>query len=458
MFIKSQILALCEEFRTQRLSPLEAARAHLKAIEERGAAANAFCFVDPATTLSLALASEARHRRGDPLGPLDGVPISIKDTINVAGWPTRFGSRTSSESPAVADAISIRRLRDAGAVFIGKTTTPEFAWKGMTDSPLTGITRNPLDLTRTSGGSSGGAAAAIRLGLGAAAVGSDAAGSVRIPAAFCGVVGFKPTFGQIPLDPYPVAFSQMAHIGVLTESVADARICATIMSGCHASDWTARVPANLNAPVDLRSSGGPVARIGIPTEDSLDQLAPEVAFAWSDFLQRALSGWRDPVPLDLPFAHGREVASMLYRIGCLDQVVRVPEPFRAHLDPELLEFVEPVRRLAAADLISNLSLRERLAGGVVNTLRSRVDVVITPTVGVLPPTIKDLERPGRARDWLDWNLFTPLFNLAHCPAISVPWSLSGQPPIGIQIAAAPGNDARVLAVAAEIERLSSDPG
>lgn len=229
---------LHERYKRGDISPVEFAQAQLDAIPDLDKGINAFLLVDATVALEMARASEERYRRGEALGPLDGITVTIKDTLNVAGWPTRRGSRATSDAASPKDAVSIARLRSAGAVFLGKTTTPEFAWKGLTESPLYGVTSNPVDVSRHAGGSSGGAAAATALGLGVVGIGADAAGSVRIPAAFCGVVGYKPTFGTIPLDPYPAAFWQLPHIGPITRNVADAALAA---SATLRSVWSGQV-------------------------------------------------------------------------------------------------------------------------------------------------------------------------------------------------------------------------
>ncbi|TPK91499.1 amidase family protein [Mesorhizobium sp. B2-4-17] len=452
---ESRILLLAKLFRSGALSPSEVARAQLKAIAERGSQVNAFCCVDPQMTIRMAQEAEARHLRGEAIGPLDGVPTTVKDTINVSGWPTRRGSTTSLTGPVRDDATVIRRLREAGAVFIGKTTTPEFAWKGVTDSPLSGTTRNPLDLSRTSGGSSGGAAAAIALGIGAMAVATDAAGSVRIPAAFCGTVGFKPTFGLIPLDPYPAAFSQLPHIGPITASVVDAAISASVMSGPTAVDWTSLRQHPLwfdDIEHDTDLAG---LRIGVPSDLTVQLDGDDILKPWRDFLATLHTHFASLQEVDLSFVRARDIAGVLYRIGCADAVHRVPVARRNELDPELMQFIAPLHDLCASDVIQLYRDREEIANHAASVLGGQVDVVLTPTMAIAAPTIDALQQPGRSAGWLDWNVFTPLFNLAHGPAISIPWPSQGGLPIGIQVAAAPGADRRVLRVARFLERLSS---
>src|SRR5689334_24566502 len=193
---------LIAAYRAKRLSPVEATRAALDRIARLDGKLNAFCVVDADGALAAARESEARWMTGEPLGLVDGVPSTIKDLLLTRGWPTLRGSRlVPKDQEWNEDAPATARLRESGAVLLGKTTMPEFGWKGLGDSPLTGITRNPYDLDRTSGGSSAGAAAALAAGMGALAVGTDAGGSIRIPCSFCGLPGIKATFGRVPAYP-----------------------------------------------------------------------------------------------------------------------------------------------------------------------------------------------------------------------------------------------------------------
>ena len=228
-------------YRSGAASPVEATREVLARIERLNPQLNAFCLVDAESALQQARDSEARWQRGAPIGPLDGVPTSIKDLILTRGWPTRRGSLTVDvNQPWEVDAPATARLRAAGAVLLGKTATPEFGCKGETNSPLTGITRNPWDLSRTPGGSSGGTAAAVAAGLGPLSVGTDGAGSVRIPAAFCGNFGLKPSFGRVPA--YPASpFGTVAHLGPHTMSVADAALMMNVLAQPDARDWTSQI-------------------------------------------------------------------------------------------------------------------------------------------------------------------------------------------------------------------------
>src|SRR5687767_4484858 len=229
---------LLDAFRKKTLSPVDVARAVLARIEKLNPVLNAFCLVSE-NSLQEAKESEARWSAGQPKGLLDGVPVSIKDIILTKGWPTLRGSKTvDPKGPWNDDAPATARLREHGAVLLGKTTTPEFGWKGVTDSPLTGITRNPWNKAKTPGGSSGGAAAAVACGMGPLAVGTDGGGSIRIPCAFTGLFGIKCSFGRVPAWPLS-PFGTVAHVGPMTRSVGDAALMLNVLAQPDARDWHA---------------------------------------------------------------------------------------------------------------------------------------------------------------------------------------------------------------------------
>src|SRR5215831_15192519 len=228
---------LLARYRDKELSPVEVINGTLRRLESYEAAINAFVLYDPERALSMAGASETRWHRGEPQGLLDGVPVALKDTLLTRGWPRLLGSRTIDPNQAWEEDSPVpARLRAEGAVFFGKTTTPEFGWKPVTDSPLTGVTRNPWNVERTPGGSSGGSAAAVVAGVCPLAVGTDAGGSIRIPAAFCGIVGLKPTFGRVAVYP-PSVFGDVAHVGPMARTVEDAALMLDATKGPDSRDW-----------------------------------------------------------------------------------------------------------------------------------------------------------------------------------------------------------------------------
>src|SRR3954453_5152250 len=228
-------LDLVELYRTQALSPVEAAEMLLARADSLQPKLNAFCIIDRDGAIAAARAAERRWRDGEPLGPLDGVPVTVKDLVLMRGFPPRRGSRMVAPVPDTEDGPAVARLREAGAVIIGKTTTPEFGWKAIGDSPLTGITRNPWNLERTPGGSSAGAAAACAAGIAPLHIGSDGAGSIRIPAAFTGIFGIKATFGRVPAHPAS-PMGLLSNVGPMARSVRDAAAMLNVLAGADPRD------------------------------------------------------------------------------------------------------------------------------------------------------------------------------------------------------------------------------
>ncbi len=245
---------LIAAYRDKRVSPVEATAAALERIDAFNDRLNAFCLTDRDGAIEAARRSEARWARGEPAGLVDGVPVSVKDLVLTRGWPTLRGSRTVDPNQAWdEDAPAVARLREHGAVLLGKTATCEFGWKGVTDSPLTGVTRNPWNPERTPGGSSGGSAAAVAAGMGPLAIGTDGGGSVRIPCGFCGLVGLKPSFGRVPIYP-PSVFGTLSHLGPMARTVPDAALMLSAMARPDARDWLA-LPAEVRDWRDALDGG-----------------------------------------------------------------------------------------------------------------------------------------------------------------------------------------------------------
>src|SRR5215475_2835092 len=222
---------LSKLYRRGKASPVEAMRAVLKRSDTVNPRINAFCRVDGKEAIAAARAAEKRWKKGKPLSAIDGVPVSIKELVRVKGWPASMGSKLPDKTPADADAPAVARLREAGAIVFAQSTSSEYGHKGVTDSPLNGVTRNPWNLERTPGGSSGGAGAAVAAGLGPLAIGTDGGGSIRIPASFCGLYGLKPSFGRVP--PYPAfrGWETFSHTGPLTRTVRDAALMLDLIAG-----------------------------------------------------------------------------------------------------------------------------------------------------------------------------------------------------------------------------------
>ena len=268
--------ALARGYAKKKFSPVDAAEACFRQMSRLDGKLNAVCHRDETTTLNQARASEKRWRKGKPLSALDGVPVLIKDLLLVKGWPTLRGSRTVDRNQAWdQDAPSVARLREAGAVFLGLTTTPEFGWKGVTDSPLTGITRNPWNADLTPGGSSGGSAAAVAAGYGPLSLGTDGGGSIRIPAGFSGIFGHKPSFGRVPA--YPLSpFGSVAHVGPMTRTVEDSALMMNEISKPDMRDWSA-VPADGRDYTKKLKAGIKGWRIAYSPALGFAEVDPEVA-------------------------------------------------------------------------------------------------------------------------------------------------------------------------------------
>src|SRR5262245_25844503 len=234
--ITTDALTLVRQIRTKEVSPLEVVEAVLARIDALQPTVNAFMTVTAGEARETARRAEAAVMAGDPLGPLHGVPFSVKDLLFTKGVRTTMGSHIFADQVPSDDAVPVRRLREAGAILIGKTTTPEFGHKPFTDSPLFGTTRNPWDLSRTAGGSSGGAAAAIATGQGPLALGTDGGGSIRIPAACCGIVGLKPTLGRVPHVHQTDLFGTTSYIGPMARTVTETGACFDAIVGFDAGD------------------------------------------------------------------------------------------------------------------------------------------------------------------------------------------------------------------------------
>ncbi|MFJ5263642.1 amidase [Streptomyces sp. NPDC088387] len=439
---------LVDGYRKGEFDPVDAVRATLARAEEIQPAVNAFVRLLPDEALEGARESAARWQRGEPIGPLDGVPVTVKDILLLRGHPTLRGSKAvDPEGNWDADAPSVARLREAGAVFLGKTTTPEFGWKGVTDSPLSGVTRNPRDPARTAGGSSGGSAAAVALGAGPLSLGTDGGGSVRIPASFCGIFGLKPTYGRVPLYPAS-AFGTLAHVGPMTRDAADAALMLDVIGVPDARDWSALGPAGLSYS-DALGSGVRGLRIAYsPTLGGQVAVRPDVAAAVRDAVQRLAGLGAYVEETDPDVADPVEAFHTLWFSG----VSRVTQHFgtrqREVLDPGLREIRARGNRYSALDYLAAVDVRMEL-GRRMGLFHDTYDLLVTPT---LPITAFEagVEVPmgSGLRHWTGWTPFTYPFNLTQQPAASVPVGTDGAGlPVGLQIVAARHRDDLVLRAA-----------
>ncbi|MBD0841830.1 amidase [Streptomyces sp. TRM68416] len=439
---------LLEGYRTGAFSPVDATRAALERAERIQPEVNAFVRITAERALEQAAASAERWRRGEPAGLLDGVPVTVKDILLMRGEPTLKGSKTISEKGSWdEDAPSVARLRAHGAVFLGKTTTPEFGWKGVTDSPLTGVTRHPHDPTRTAGGSSGGAAAAVALGAGPLALGTDGGGSVRIPAAFCGIFALKPTYGRVPLYPAS-AFGTLAHVGPMTRDAADAALLMDVIGVPDSRDWSALGPPPGSFAAGL--SGG-VHGLRVAYSPSLGgQVAvrPAVASAVRRAVERLAGLGAYVEETDPDFADPVEAFHTLWFSGAARVVQHLGPHQRELLDPGLREICGLGARYSALDYLAAVDVRMEL-GRRMGRFHDSYDLLVTPT---LPLTAfeagAEVPKGSGHRRWTGWTPFTYPFNMTQQPAATVPVGRDGDGlPVGLQIVAARHRDELVLRAA-----------
>ncbi|MFJ4788885.1 amidase [Streptomyces sp. NPDC088794] len=439
---------LLDGYRKGEFSPEEATRATLERAERIQPEVNAFVRLLADEALARARESTGRWRRGEPAGLLDGVPVTVKDILLLRGSPTLRGSRTISEKGSWdEDAPSVARLREHGAVFLGKTTTPEFGWKGVTDSPASGVTRNPYDRTRTAGGSSGGAAAAVALGAGPLALGTDGGGSVRIPAAFCGIFALKPTYGRVPLYPAS-AFGTLSHVGPMTRDAADAALMLDVIGVPDARDWSALGPPPGSFAAGLGAGVRGLRVAYSPTLGGQVAVRPEVAAAVRQAVQ-GLAGLGAYVEeADPDFADPVDAFHALWFAGAARVTQRLGPQQRELLDPGLRDICRTGTRLSALDYLAAVDVRMEL-GRRMGRFHESYDLLVTPT---LPITAfeagVEVPKGSGLRRWTGWTPFTYPFNMTQQPAATVPVGTDGAGlPVGLQLVAARHRDDLVLRAA-----------
>ena len=440
---------LRDQYATGSLSPVEVLEAVLGAIDAWDARLHAFVTVcDEAAHESARRAAAEMQKDAEwpETRPLLGIPVSIKDVIATAGIRTTMGSMLWQDSVPSFDPPVVERLRAAGAVIVGKTNTSEFGWKADSGNRLIGPTLNPWDLSCTAGGSSGGAAASVAAGLGPLAIGTDGAGSVRIPAAFCGVVGFKPSAGRIPYHPAS-SVGQLAHLGIISRTVEDLLLTLAVVAGPDRRD-AGSIDGRFD-PAALSQFVVDELRLGVSSDFGAVALEPHVRGVYDAAVTvtEALLGsvdsltptWTDPYP-------------MLDRICAAGHAARHRDDFEAvkeFLDPGLIPVIESGISLSGVD-VAEAHHSVRTFAESVNPLFDEFDVLVTPT---LPITAfrAGLDQPGEvagvATSYLDWTPFTYPFNVTGFPALSLPCGLAENGlPVGLQIVGPWRRDDLVLAV------------
>lgn len=439
-------------YRRGALSPIEVTRDVLARIEAH-TPLNAFVTVAADAALAAASQSEARWRAGRPLGEVDGVPATVKDNIWAQGLPTRRGSRTSDAAPAQADSPAVARLREQGAVIVGKTCMPEHGWIGVCHSPLTGISRNPWNPAFTPGGSTGGGVVAAALGLGLLHLGTDGAGSLRIPAAFTGVFGMKPSFGRVPVYP-ALLLSVLSHQGPVARCVADAARMLSVIAQPDARDmaaWTMPAP-DFTSGIEDGVRGLRVAfsaRLGqaVTLDPEIEAAARKAARALEE--QGAIVEETDP-PLDRA---GELIRAMWWPVAAAIVEATPPER-RAEMDPGFLAIAERGRGYSTGAYLAAYTARAELHTAML-AFHARHDLLLTPAMPVTAPKVGSEmpEAGGFGDDWLNWSPYTYPFNLTQQPAASVPSGLARNGlPMAVQIVGPLGADQAVLRAARALER------
>jgi len=447
-------------YRDKRLSPVEVVSALLERIERFDGAVNSFCFLAPEAALAEAKESEARWAAGTPKGRLDGVPVGHKDLLLTRGWPTLRGSLTVDEAgPWDMDAPSTERMREHGAILLGKTTTPEFGWKGVTDSARHGVTRNPWNLETTPGGSSGGASAALAAGFCPLATGTDGGGSIRIPAAFAGVYGLKPSFGRVPA--FPISpFGTVAHVGPMARTVDDAALFLSVLSEADARDWyaqpapTADYAALCDQAPEACAASLKGKRIAYSPTLGYARVDAEVAALTEQAVKRLADAGAHVEEVDPGFQDPQEIFRVLWWSGAGFALNDLKAEDRAKLDPGLRQVVEESAAIDRITYMSAVKAREQL-GSHMRVFMERYDALVTPALSVPAFKAGQVAPEGwDAEQWLEWTPFSFPFNLTQQPAASVPCGFTRAGlPVGLHIVGPMFDDAGVLALSAGYEAL-----
>ncbi len=423
---------LSAAYRAGALSPEDVTERDLARIAAIDPVLHAFQHVDAAGARSAAAASAARWQAGQPLGPLDGVPLTIKDNMDMAGLPTRHGSTTTDPGAAAADAPAVARLRAAGAVILGKTTLPEFGWKGITDSRLHGdATRNPWDPARSPGGSSGGAAAALAAGVGTLAFGNDGGGSIRIPASFCGLYGLKPTAGRVPHHPMEGPFATLVAGGPIARRVSDAAAMLAVMAQPDDRDWYALPAPAPDWLADLRPRltglrigyapdlGGVTAAAEV--RQRLDQVAA--------MLQAAGAAIEELGPVIAPL---ESVFGQFWIAGFAHRLRAIPRARWDEVEPGYRALAEAGLSVGVADVLQGEAARARLWQQFAGLYR-QYDLLLTPTTPDPAPPVETIYHGPDYSRWRAVGYVLP-FNLTGQPAATIPCGLTQAGlPIGMQL-------------------------
>jgi aspartyl-tRNA(Asn)/glutamyl-tRNA(Gln) amidotransferase subunit A len=447
--------------RRKKLSPVEYMDAVLGAVERLQPKLNCFITVTADHARAGAKAAEQAVMSGEKLGPLHGVPVSIKDLIPTKGFRTTYGSIAFTDNIADRDDVLVTRLRAAGAIMIGKTTTPEFGIKGQTDAPSYGTTRNPWNLDRTPGGSSGGAGAAVAAGIAPIGLGSDGAGSTRIPAAFCGLVGLKGTTGAIPYQEARDAFANVIAAGPLTRTIADCAVMQAAMAGSDPMDpWTANAEPIGRVSPQLLTQDLTGLRIGYLSRTGATKIAADVERDVKASLAvfSALGAEVEEVECDVDWMPDEQ--RTLYLCSIANGLGHIVDQFGDKTDKVLRAYVEAGRKLGIAAYIKALQARTRMFRGVQGVFE-RYDFLVSPTLtrtalsadydGATGVVEIDGVAVGPTQPSLTGFVYP--FNLTGHPALAVPAGFASDGlPTSVQIIGPRHSDSSVLRLGALLEQ------
>lgn len=442
--LRMTAVELLQRYRDKTLSPVDVAGAMLDQIERLDKHTNGFCLVDRETSLDLARESEQRYHKGEARGLVDGVPVAVKDVFLTPMWPTIKGSYTvDPQSTLNKSAPATAALARHGYVPIGKTTTPEFGWKGVTDNPVDGVTNNPWNPEKTAGGSSGGSGVAVALGMAPLALGTDAGGSIRIPAGFCGIVGLKPSFGEVPHWPAS-PFGTLAHAGPMTWTVEDAALMMNVLCEPDHRDTNAIPRRNIDYLANL-NKGVKGLKIAYSPNLGYVDVNPEVEAAVAQAAKVFEELGAEVVRVDPGFSDPLGAFGHLFYGGAANAMRDLGSKKRERMDPELVKVAEKAARLSMLDYMGavneSMALRERMAN-----FHRKYDLLLTPSLPITAfETGREVPRDWPSTRWPTWTPFTYPFNMTGQPGLSVPCGFDKAGlPISLQLVGARFNDALLL--------------
>jgi len=447
---------LSDAIRAKRVSPGEVTRAVLARIEALEPQLNAFAFLARQEALDAAEAADAALMKGTPLGPLHGIPVTIKDHEAVAGMPVEYGTHLRRGDVAKADNVLVSRLRAAGAIILGKTATPEFGWTGVSRSPLTGITHNPWGHGLNAGASSAGAGVGAAAGYGPLHQGSDGAGSIRMPAHFCGVYGLKPTYGRVPQSPMGASDSTV-HLGPLTRTVADAALMLRVISGLHPDDQSSLEAPPADYP-RLLPERPRRPRIAYSPDLGHARVDPEVAALVRQAVARFEGDLGCTVEqVETPWGpRGPELARFFWPAHFSRHADRVAE-MRDKMDPGFVACIEAGLHITLPEY-QKMRLVKYAYCAEIHHFFEDWDFLLTPAVSVAAFPAEQLQPshwPQHPWDWMSWAEFSYPFNLSQNPAASIPCGFTEAGlPVGLQIVGRRCDDLGVLQMSAAFEAVA----